>query len=369
MSEFLFDRIHDSIKDPEHGSPLFMGHSDAVGRKASSSLQRMISVLKQLAYGTCANANSDYTGVRKKLGRECLYEFCEFIIKRFGPEYLGKWDKQEMLDELAANEKRGFPGMIGSIDCCHWVWHRRPIAWQGMYLDRNHKRSIVVEAIAGHDTYFSQAFVGLPGSLNDINIMGRTDLRKRFEESHAIEHVFSLDGEEFTGAYLLADGIYPPFPYLMKTISMPIDVKQRLFAKMQEGFRKDVERAFGRLHAKWHILKFPGMCNKVEHLNAIWLCCIILHNMTLRDQLTKEHERTHVTVYPASVAAMSDIGNMEPVRDAAFFEAHSAAAIMARRRRMEDSEECQHKQRMLVEHVHRHLNPPPPPLVPSPPSV
>ena len=85
----------------------------------------------------------------------------------------------------------------------HWVWHRCPIAWQGQYQDRNHERSIVVEAIAGHDMNFFQAFVGLPGSLNDINIMGRTDLQNKYMSSTAYNHSFDLDGDPFTGTFSL----------------------------------------------------------------------------------------------------------------------------------------------------------------------
>ena len=46
------------------------------------------------------------------------------------------------------------------------------MAWRGMYQDRNKKRSIVAEAICGHDMYFYEVSVGMLGSLNDINIMG-----------------------------------------------------------------------------------------------------------------------------------------------------------------------------------------------------
>ena len=86
-----------------------------------------------------------------------------------------------------------------------------------------------------------------------------------------------------SGAYLLADGIYPHWSYLMGTISAPSTEKEQVFAKAQEAVRKDVERAFDRLHAKWQILKFPAMAKKLEHLNDMWGCCIILHNMTLKD--------------------------------------------------------------------------------------
>ena len=199
MSDYMFDRIHANIRDKEYGHPLFMNLANAIGNKGASSLQRMYSVVMQLANGVSSFAVKDYSGVRADLGRDCLYAFCRFIIRRYGPQYINRWDKDEMEKEMAVNATRGFPGMLGSIDCCHWKWHRCPIAWQGQYCDRERNRSIVVEAIAGHDMYFLQAFVGLPGSLNDISVMGRTDLQHKYMMSIAFDHKFLLDGEEQTG--------------------------------------------------------------------------------------------------------------------------------------------------------------------------
>ena len=47
--------------------------------------------------------------------------------------------------------------------------------------------------------------------------------------------------------------------------------------------RKDVERAFGRLLIKWHILNVAARTWFVENVQKIWRACFILHNMTIRD--------------------------------------------------------------------------------------
>ena len=354
MSDYMFDRIHVDIRDLVHDCSLFMGRPYAVGRVGPSSMQRMYSVIQQLAFGICSFGVKDYSGVGCALGRDCLYAFCKFIIRRYQHEYLGRWNKEGLIAETAANELRGFPGMIGSIDCSHWVWHRCPMAWQGMYQDRNHKRSVVVDAVAGHDTYFHQAFVGLPGSLNDLNIMARTDLQTKFMHSIAFDHPFILACHRQKGAYLLADGIYPAWTNLMRTIPMPVGENQKVFAKAHESVKKDVERAFGRLHAKWHVLKYRAMAQKACHLNDIWLCCIILHNMTLKDEKTKKLDRTAVTVYPSALDALGGLGRLQPMRDDAYYAAHSVTAMIKKRKEVENSGMSAIKQRALVEHVFLH---------------
>ena len=59
--------------------------------------------------------------------------------------------------------------------------------------------------------------------------------------------------------YYLADGIYPQWTAFVKTISEPHGNKQSHFATMHEAARKDVERAFGMLEARWGIVGSTAM--------------------------------------------------------------------------------------------------------------
>ena len=84
--------------------------------------------------------------------------------------------------------------------------------------------------------------------------------------------------------YYLADGIYPKWSTFVKTIPSPQEHKRKLFAKAQEANRKDVERAFGVLQARFAIVcglaRF--FCSKM--LQEIMKTCIILHNMIIEDE-------------------------------------------------------------------------------------
>jgi len=84
--------------------------------------------------------------------------------------------------------------------------------------------------------------------------------------------------------YYLADGIYPEWATFVKTIHLPQCSKDKLFAERQEGARKDVERAFGVLQARFAILQSPARMWQVQSLTEIMYACIILHNMIVEDE-------------------------------------------------------------------------------------
>jgi hypothetical protein len=58
----------------------------------------------------------------------------------------------------------------------------------------------------------------------------------------------------------------------------------RHFAKLQESARKDIERTFGVLQARWHVLNVGCRLWEKEDVMCIMTCCIILHNMIVEDQ-------------------------------------------------------------------------------------
>ncbi|VVA40418.1 PREDICTED: putative nuclease HARBI1, partial [Prunus dulcis] len=84
---------------------------------------------------------------------EALVRFCQVVETLYTRDYLRRPTPRDLQRLLQKAEARGFPGMIGSIDCMHWQWKNCPTAWQGDYGNRKGQKSIILEAVAGFDTW------------------------------------------------------------------------------------------------------------------------------------------------------------------------------------------------------------------------
>ena len=82
----------------------------------------------------------------------------------------------------------------------------------------------------------------------------------------------------------MADGIYPSWSTFVKTILCPQGEKAKNFARAQERCRKDVERAFDVLQARFAIVRNPARFWDRGTLQNIMKACVILHNMIIEDE-------------------------------------------------------------------------------------
>ena len=138
--------------------------------------------------------------------------------------------------------------------------------------------------MASYDLWIWHAFFGLPRSHNDINVLERSSVFSELAEGHALPVNYSINGNNYSMGYYLADGIYPSWATFVKTIPRPQDRKRQHFASAQEAARKDVERAFGVFQARFAIVRGLTHFFHLETLKDIRMACIILHNMIVEDE-------------------------------------------------------------------------------------
>ncbi|KAL0015969.1 hypothetical protein SO802_003038 [Lithocarpus litseifolius] len=124
----------------------------------------------------------------------------------------------------------------------------------------------------------------LPGSNNDINVLERFPIFSELEQECAPAVNYLINGHEYSMGYYLADGIYRKWSTFVKTIPSLRGQKNKLFAKAQETNRKDVERVFGVLQARFAIVCGPTIFFYSETLQDIMIACVILHNIIIEDE-------------------------------------------------------------------------------------
>ncbi|XP_020266405.1 uncharacterized protein LOC109841893 [Asparagus officinalis] len=228
MNRPLDLRIVDSMSNFD---VYFIQRRNNAGKLGLTPIQKCTAALRMLASGVAADACDKYVKIGESTAVECTQRFCEGVIALFQDEYLRRPNVQDLQRLIQVGQERGFPGMIGSIDCMHWQWKNCPKAWQGQFTS-GHKgtATVILEA---------------SGEASRVN--------------------FTVNGRQYNIAYYLADGIYP---------------KWSVF----ESCRKDVERAFGVLQARFAIVRQPARTWDLEVLGKIMRACIILHNMIVEDE-------------------------------------------------------------------------------------
>ncbi|KAH9607977.1 hypothetical protein KSS87_009667 [Heliosperma pusillum] len=159
MRRPLFLRVVNGV---QAANDYFEDGPDATGRDSFTSLQKCTMSIRMLGYGDSADRIDEYLRVGESTARECLQYFTDAVISHFGTEYLRLPTVEDTQRLLQIGASRGFPGMLGSIDCMHWKWKNCPKAWQGHFQGRNSSPTVILEAIASQDLWIWHSYFGTP---------------------------------------------------------------------------------------------------------------------------------------------------------------------------------------------------------------
>nr|XP_017246923.1 PREDICTED: uncharacterized protein LOC108218475 [Daucus carota subsp. sativus] len=158
MHRHVFLRI---VKALEQYSEYFQTRFDAIGRRGLfDPLQKCTKTLRMLAYGGPADYVDEYIRIGEITAIDCLVNFCKGFNEIFGAEYLRRPNIEDIHRLLQMGEARGYPGLLGSIDCMHWDWINCPVSWKGQFIGGDHGTpTIMLEAVASQDLWIWHAFL------------------------------------------------------------------------------------------------------------------------------------------------------------------------------------------------------------------
>lgn len=84
--------------------------------------------------------------------------------------------------------------------------------------------------------------------------------------------------------FWLCNDIYSKSPNFSKIVIASI-TKKKIFCKMQEMARKDIERVFGVLQYMQHITSISALFQFVETMKNIMKCVIIVHDIVIEARM------------------------------------------------------------------------------------
>jgi hypothetical protein len=278
---------------PADKFPFFKVNETVTGNDVASLQTRLLLPLKTYAYGVASHAFIDYFSCSMPFANKCCSEFDSMIVGLYQEEYLRKPTKEDVKEIVALHKhKHNVDGCLGSLDCTHTYWKNCPVAWKGQYSGRNTTPSFILESVSDFHGYMWYLSYGHCGCLNDINVLNRSPLLESMLDGslHELEKEagvvpYKIGDEEFDKLFFLVDGIYPRYVRFVKSFRVPITAEQKRFASWQEAVRKDIERAFGVLKARWQVLARPMHLHKPEEIAMRATCCFILHNMLVCDRV------------------------------------------------------------------------------------
>ena len=158
---------------------------------------------------------------------------------------------------------------------------------------------------------------------------------------------YVINNTEREDIYFLVDGIYPRWNCFVSSFTNPADAKQKHFASCQEASRKDVERAFGVLQARFAILRMPSRLLSLPRMHDIMLTCIILHNMIQEDEgfLDTVETMRRVSTLHQNAGDTMELLMAPPIQE------RTLALLLKNMRLVKNSDESGKLKNDLIEHL------------------
>ncbi|KAG8731020.1 hypothetical protein FRC10_002106, partial [Ceratobasidium sp. 414] len=251
-----------------------------------------------IRYGTLGTG-ARYPMLLTSIGEGTVLLYCRRIIRavrEFGLRSVG-WPTAERKEAIKAGFKElcGLDGIVGSLDGSLMGLASKPRVLGNAYISRKGTPSVTVQAIVDHEEQFLAFESGLPGSQNDTTVWKGSFVcqkrRQHFEpgefllaDGGMLDHQVSLlSTHRVEIGYPLSSYVLIPF----NRRELAVDgQRRREFNHKISKARVVVERAFGRLKARFPALVRLGPTEDMRDLYRAIEAMMILHNICfdLHDQ-------------------------------------------------------------------------------------
>ena len=251
--------------------------------------KKIVVTLFKLVHGVPIPLVADKAALSKSTVSEILRQVCGAISANFG--HLVAWPVGRRLVRIAEGfqSKQWLPNCIGAIDGSHiYISSPANTIVDADHRNRNKSFSILLQGVVDSKCFFTSINTGPPGSLHDSAHFKSSELYRKVEEG--IMGGFHDDPLTWPSClpfppYLVADRGYPLLswcitPFKMGPMGVPLSREELWFNKKHSSTRMSVERAFGRLKARFKEIGTKSAL-KLDFLPTVVHNCCVLHNILL----------------------------------------------------------------------------------------
>ncbi|XP_068314975.1 uncharacterized protein [Pyrus communis] len=172
---------------------------DAFGTMGLLPEQKITTALRMLSYGASADQVDEIARMGKSTILESLMRFCRAIESIYIAEYLRKPTDMDLQRLLKKGEMRGFPGMIGSINCMHWIGKTVQVHGKLLMGTENEQKvsfwrrpHLLIHGFGTH-------FFGVPGAQNDLNVLAQSPVFNDVLQGRAPNVTYWVNGHKYDG--------------------------------------------------------------------------------------------------------------------------------------------------------------------------
>lgn len=267
--------------------------TDTNWKKAITPAQKLCAVLYVLASGSTTHGAAVATKVSQSVISRALLDVCKAIVTCLAPDFIKMPTKPaDLMRNAAAFNKLGKKGktrvypkglvnVIGAIDGTH-IPIRNPTAESQEHYGRKGYPSFNCHAACGPDGIFIDVVTGGLGSSHDSSIFRDSPLYK--DIIHGQEtwwNCRSSINDTSIPLCLVADSAYACETCVMPAFKEHQTVgnqAMRRFNVVHARTRNVIERAFGRLKARWRLLLRKSEIKLVSYATVV-MACFVLHNI------------------------------------------------------------------------------------------
>lgn len=331
--------FHPSRRFPPLSAVITPHHNDGRCRKDFIPPRKAFAAtLRWLATGGCISHCQDDFG----MARSTLQKHAKIVVNalyyHFKPTQI-KWPTGGELTQVFTDFEQlcGLPLVAGAIDGSFIEFTKPKGPFASRYWCYKNKIAILLLAVVDATGRFTYVNAGRPASLGDAAAFRRSSLKRMLDVNAVFppEHAMELELTRDDGSthsltlrpYLLGDEAFPLLSHMMRCYKQPTDDHSAngLLNRCIIQGRREVERAFGRLKARWRILLRRCSINDPDYMAEITAVCCALHNycenMTLErifgDLIPVQPESEAQAVVPPHPAEETHTGKQvrEALRD------------------------------------------------------